>query len=48
MTFLIYLCKLTKINCVISVDSGGAYSGDAGGVGVGVVFGGSGREMVVT
>ena len=44
MTVVIYFGKLTKLNCVISVDSGGACSGDAGGVG----GGGCRREMVVT
>ena len=60
MTVVISCCRLTKLNCVISVDSGGACSGgacsgDAGGVCVGVVGGGGGggggggcREMVVT
>ena len=31
MTVVISCCRLTKLNCVISVDSGGACSGDAGG-----------------
>ena len=45
MTVVIPYCRLTKLTCVISVDSGGAGSGDAGGVCVG---GGGCREMVVT
>ena len=48
MTVVISCCRLTKLNCVISVDSGGACSGDAGGVGVSGGGGGGCREMVVT
>ena len=47
MTVVISCCRLTKLNCVISVDSGGACSGDSGGGG-GVGGGGGCREMVVT
>ena len=48
MTVVIYCCKLTKLNGVISVDSGGACSSDGGGVGGGVGGGGGGRVMAVT
>ena len=48
MTVVISYCRFTKLNCVISVDSGGACSGDAGGVGVGGGGCGGCREMVVT
>ena len=46
MTVVISCCRFTKLNCVISVDSGGACSGDAGGVGVGGGGCGGCREMV--
>ena len=45
MTVVISCCRLTKLKCVISGDSGGACSADARGVGVG--GGGDCREMVV-
>ena len=39
-------CRLSKLICVISVDSGGACSNDGGGIGGGG-GGGAGRVMVV-
>ena len=49
MTVVILCYRLTKLNCVISVDSGGARSVDGGGVGGGFGGGGGGgRVMVVT
>ena len=50
MTVVFLCCRLSKLNCVISVDSGGACSSDGGGVcgGVGGGGGGGGRVMAVT
>ena len=48
MPVVISCCRLIQLTCVISVDGGGACSGDAGGVCVFVGGGGGCREMVVT